>query len=98
MPLRFWLLALIVARTAGAEPRRIAVDTPPEAFSRKQAAVAPYLYLNRCSGGCAITGGTVNDATMHLSNIPKEGSYTVSEFENAAGETGAAADDEWNQV
>lgn len=98
MAVRFWLLALLVARTAGAEPRRIAVDTPPDAFNRKQAAAAPYLYLNRCSGGCTITGGSTNDATMHLSAIPSAGVYTVSEYENAAGETGPAADAEWNEL
>ena len=62
-----WLVALLFAQTAAtassvhAEPRRIAVDTPVEAFTTKHgAAAAPYLYLNRCSGGCTINGNSCN--------------------------------------
>ncbi len=98
MAMRCWLLALLVARTAGAEPRRVVVDTPPEAFARTQAAAAPYLYLNRCSGGCPITGATMNDASSQASSIPVPGSYVVTEFANAANEIGAAADAEWNAI
>lgn len=95
----FWL-ALLGTSTATAEPRRTYVETPVEAFTRAPAApgVAPYLYLNRCSGGCAITGAAMNDASQNASTIPAAGSYTVQEFATASGDTGAAADADWAGV
>jgi hypothetical protein len=97
--MRFWLFALLLfARTAGAEPtRRVAVDTPPEAF-QTISGTASYLYLNRCSGGCTITGAATNDASMQWTTIPAPGSYVVGEFTNAAGDVGTAADDDWAGV
>jgi len=88
----------LVGRGAAAEPRRVVVDTPPEAFTRPQAAGTPYLYLNRCVGGCSIIGASMNDAAQGMTTIPAAGSYTVAEFTSVTGQTGAAADDEWNQV
>src|SRR3954468_12686561 len=68
--------------------------------------ISPYLYLNRCSGGCNVTAGEMNDARVNASSIPKmafncQGTYPtcmISEYENAAGQTGTAADAEWAQV
>src|SRR5690242_11981508 len=92
--MRLWPLALLVAAgSAGAEPRRVVVEMPPESF---QAAGSPvtYLYLNRCSGGCPIVGGS-NDASSNASAIPAPGSYTVAEFVNGNGDSGTAADADW---
>jgi hypothetical protein len=97
--MRFSLaVALLVAGTAQAEPRRVTIDTPVETFARRGAEAAPYLYLDRCSGGCTIVGATVNDASMHATTIPKPGTYTVGEFATVEGATGAAADADWNAV
>jgi hypothetical protein len=96
--MRFSLLALLLlAATASAEPRRVAVDTPPEAF-KTVAGTATYLYLNRCTGGCPITGATTNDAAAQWTTIPAPGSYTVGEFTTAAGDSGTAADSDWAGV
>jgi len=97
------LLVLVIARGAGAEPRRVAVDTPLEAFTPAAPGTATYLFLNRCTGGCPITGtggGTAggNDASMNMTTIASAGSYTVTEYQNASGQIGTAADEEWGQL
>ncbi|HEU0029818.1 MAG TPA: Ig-like domain-containing protein [Kofleriaceae bacterium] len=78
--------------------RRIAVDTPVEAFtpSPTAATISPTIYLERCKGGCVVNGGSLNDARTMTSTIPNPGQYNVSEFKNAAGQIGTAADAEWN--
>jgi MYXO-CTERM domain-containing protein len=93
--MRFLVFALLLfARTAGAEPRRVAVATPPEAF-QSVGGTPSYLYLNRCAGGCTITGAATNDAAAHWTTIATPGAYTVGEFANAAGDVGTAADADW---
>lgn len=74
--------------------------------------VSPILYLNRCVGGCTIHSG-VDDARANSSSIPcpsgdatpgggcsspGPADFMIEEFENAAGESGSAADAEWAQV
>jgi MYXO-CTERM domain-containing protein len=79
---------------------------PPEAYTGTTAAtISPYIYLNRCTGGCSVSASAMNDARTNSSSIPKMGAgcpgyptCVVAEFQNAAGETGAAADQEWNEV
>jgi len=75
----------------------VVVDTPVDQFT-PHAAISPYLYVNRCTGGCQINGGTLNDARTNTSTIPATGPHTISEFKNDQGMTGAAADAEWNQI
>jgi MYXO-CTERM domain-containing protein len=77
---------------------RVVVDTPVEMFTPHESVISPYIYLNRCTGGCAINGGGINDARTNTSTIPAPGAYTVAEYRNASGQTGAAADAEWNAV
>ena len=55
-------LALVVGVTLFA-PTQASADVP---------LVSPYLYLNRCSGGCVVHGG-VNDARAYSSSIPCNG-------------------------
>lgn len=79
--------------------RRVMVATPPEQFNSSPAAeVSNVLYVNRCSGGCMVTGGDINDARQHISTYITPGPHVVTEYKNFAGDIGAAADDEWNQV
>ena len=76
--------------------------------------VSPLLYLNRCRGGCTVTGG-VDDARAMSSSLPcnggascgggscfcggtAEGTYSIGEFENYLGQTGDEANDEWNEL
>lgn len=93
------LAVLFTWSASEAEPRRVAVDTPIEAFTANPATEpALVLFVNRCSGTCTITGGAMNDARNHLSSIPAAGNYVVEEYKNAAGLTGVAADAEWNAV
>src|SRR5678815_4468923 len=75
----------------------VVVDTPVDQFT-PHAAISPYLYVNRCTGGCQINGGTLNDARTNTSTIPATGPHTITEFKNDQGMTGAAADAEWNQI
>ena len=76
----------------------VVVDTPMHEFTNPGAEISPYIYLNRCSGGCTIIGGSINDARTNTSTIPSTGTHMVAEYRNAAGETGQAADAEWNQL
>lgn len=108
-----------LARPAAAEPvaaspgpltidgqpaRWIAVDTPLDFYATPYAQVSPTIFLNRCSGGCVVHKGSVNDARTDTSTIPmatatKPGpDFVVTEFQNAAGAIGAAADAEWAQL
>lgn len=61
------------------------------------AAVSSVVYLNRCVGGCTITGAGNDDARTGSSRIASSGSHTVTEF-TANGMTGADADAEWNAL
>ncbi|MFT3697275.1 MAG: hypothetical protein QM831_29295 [Kofleriaceae bacterium] len=102
------LAMLLFASGVEASPGvRAVIDTPSSAYTPKPAAgialpevpqISPYLYLNRCVGGCTINGGSINDARQHDSTIPPAGTYQISEFANDTGMTGAAADDEWAAV
>lgn len=93
------LAILFWASVSAAEPRRVAVETPVEAFTPQAAGeLASTLYVNRCTGGCSITSAGINDATTQNTTIPPAGTYTVREYSNVAQMTGAAADAEWNAV
>lgn len=65
-------------------------------ISHAEAAAAPTgagtLYLNRCTGGCTITKGGLNDARSHISTIPDgtATTYAISEF--------AWGDTEWDAL
>ncbi len=79
--------------------RRVMVVTRPEQFNSSPAfEVSNVLYLNRCQPNCMVTGGDINDARQHISTYIGPGPHLVDEFENAAGQKGALADAEWNQV
>lgn len=61
--------------------------------------VSKIIYLERCKGGCTVRKGA-DDARGYTSSIPDgtAAEYTIPEFKNSQGLTGAAADDEWNQL
>ena len=65
------------------------VVQPREAFTGVPASESPFIYINRCTGNCTITGGSTNDARMQQSSIPPAGTYTLSEFANYNGAVGA---------
>lgn len=94
------LLAVVavLGGTAYADGVRLAIDTPVEAYSQNRAAISRVIYLERCIGGCQVTGGSSNDARSLTSTIPSPGSYTITEFANGMGAKGAAADAEWNAL
>src|SRR3569623_1589980 len=56
-----------------------------------------YIYMNRCTGGCTISNGA-DDARAMSSSIVAPGTHVVTEFQNDAGQTGAAADDAWHAL
>jgi len=88
------------------------VPTPPEALQivKPHAAVSPIIYLNRCQPNykgasatpCEITKAGLNDASSLNSTIPQGAAngdkFTISEYQNGDGQTGAMADAEWDQV
>jgi len=77
-------------------------------------AVSPYLYLNRCTNGCTVHGGIDDARAMSSSipcagtvtcsgggcscSGGTAGDYVIEEFKDSAGNTGAAADAEWNAI
>ncbi len=101
-------VSLLVASTAYAElPHRIlreqgrlVVQPAPEASPVEHAGVvSKIIYLERCKGGCTMRKGT-DDARAYTSSIPSgtASEYFIAEFENEAGEIGAAADADWAKV
>ena len=104
-------LSLVIASTAFAElPHRIPreqgrlVVTPvaPSVEPAPAASVgnvSKIIYLERCKGGCTMRKGT-DDARAYTSSIPDgtAAEYPIGEFENEAGEIGAAADADWAKV
>ena len=90
-------VTLLVSSLAVAAPGSVrAVIEVPAAPPKTDE--SPYLYLNRCSGGCMVTGGPDNDATTLASNIPTPGEYLIGEFATETGATGSAADAEWAEL
>jgi hypothetical protein len=90
-----------VLTTTGQPGQRVAVDTALERYATPFAAqVSQTIYLNRCKGGCTVHMGN-NDARTDTSTIPTPfggnpgPDFVMSEFQNSAGATGAAADTEW---
>ena len=71
----------------------VEIDADPHATGE-----SPYLYLDRCTGGCEVRGAGTNDAANLISTIPQPGTYLVGEFANDQGQTGSAADAEWAQL
>jgi len=85
---------------------------PGRAFALGE--VSPLLYLNRCTNNCTINGGVDDARAMSSSipcaagascgggscfcDGGPTGTYTVEEFQNYMGQTGAAADAEWNMI
>jgi hypothetical protein len=75
---------------------RVLVPTPPDAFTPHAATISPYIYLNRCTGGCQVMHSNLNDARTNQSSIPKMGSgcpgyptCTVAEYKDVDGLSGA---------
>lgn len=64
-------------------------------------AVSKVLFVNRCSGGCTIGAADQQNAPMNITavqGIVRGQNYTIPEFRNFAGQTGTAADAEWNAI
>ncbi len=89
-----WIIAaaLAVASTASAAPY-YAISSGPRAVQlipppTTPAEVSPFIYLNRCSGGCTITGSeSENSARDNISSIPgTTGTFTLGEYATANGQ------------
>lgn len=87
------------------------VETPPSALQivPPHAVVSPIIYLNRCRANykgagttpCEVTKGGLNQASNLTSTIPDGAAgtkYTLSEYQNGLGQSGAMADAEWDEV
>lgn len=95
MLLRAVSLVAVLAGIADAAPPRQSVTVEPRVAPAELSRV---IYLERCRGGCTVFGDSFTDATTLHSTIPPDGPHAISEFENAAGQRGTAADAEWNAV
>jgi hypothetical protein len=104
----FLASAASVGATPGDTKMIVPHPTPSDGIA------APVLFINRCTGGCPVTGSPADDASANTSSVPcvgtltcgvggcmcsqVGGTWTVSEFQNNAGMAGSAADAEWNQI
>ena len=83
--MRFTLLAIVTltgaARADGTE-RHVVVTAPQ---TSPGATISPYIYLNRCLGGCPVMSGN-GGARANQSQIIPGGTYVVGEFQNAFGQ------------
>jgi hypothetical protein len=77
---------------APTEGTRSYVVMPASAFTPRASAssISPYLYLDRCTGGCTVQRGSISDARTHTSTIVPPGTHTISEFANSFGQTGTS--------
>jgi uncharacterized protein (TIGR03382 family) len=93
------LLALGATGDAGPGVRAV-VEEPADQLAPfvRISSESPWIYLNRCVGGCVVTGGVDTDARNLDSSIPPAGQWLVAEFATEAGETGSAADAEWDET
>jgi hypothetical protein len=97
---------VVLVGTANADRSdRTYVVIPVEELAAPHAA-SQVLYLERCTGGCVIKKGS-NDARSNTSTIPQQGpscqdptgaGCRISEYVNADGVSGSAADEEWDAV
>ena len=86
-----------VCGTVASEPAASA--GPPTSIAHH--AVSKIAFLNRCSGGCTLTAADMQNAPQNVTavpGIPRGQSYSIPEFKNFMGQTGAAADAEWAQI
>src|SRR2546429_415642 len=60
-------------------PRQVVI-MPHNAFTQPDSVISPYLYLNRCKGGCTVIGSNTNDARTNQSAIAGAGSHQMGEF------------------
>ncbi|HEX4450304.1 MAG TPA: Ig-like domain-containing protein [Kofleriaceae bacterium] len=93
-----WGLSLAFATTAyGGHGVRAVVERPASSLTPlvRISGESPFIYLNRCSGGCLVTGGQSDDARDLISDIPPSGQFLVHEFTDENGNTGSAADADW---
>ncbi len=91
------LAALLIASSAAAAPgRRVTIDVPPAAISAGP--ISHTIVLERCTGNCTVNNGGTNAMAM-TSSIPQgTGPFTLHEFKDSMGQTGTAADAEWNAI
>ena len=62
------------------------VATTPPVQEPTASSISPYLYVNRCLGGCNVTGTGADDARANQSAVPPAGSYILPEFTNRFGQ------------
>jgi len=89
-----------VGTVAPGQGPRVVVDLPPAYLPPKAIAAGEsnVLYLNRCTGGCTVHTAGTDDATAQHTTIGTAGDHVLGEYQDANGNTGAAADAEWSQV
>ena len=104
---RFPLILVLLAMSsiASAEPQNVINRLAPGEGVRVTvpytgpvaAQTSGYIFLNRCTGGCTVSGGA-DDARAMSSSILAAGPHVITEFQNDAGQTGAAADAAWHAL
>ncbi|HEY4238726.1 MAG TPA: hypothetical protein VGM88_02880 [Kofleriaceae bacterium] len=90
-----------VGTVAPGQGPRVVVDLPAGYQGTRPIAASGesnLLYLNRCTGGCTVHTAGTDSASSSQTTIGTPGDHVLSEYADAAGDTGTLADDEWNQV
>lgn len=78
--MRAALLVVLAAGTAAAAPSALH-RAPPRVVSRADAGVAKTIYLNRCTGGCTVTGQPdTDDASAQISSLAPSGTHHLAAF------------------
>jgi hypothetical protein len=91
------LAAVAIVGSASAEPKTgyvqngKATTEHPAPSQPLAASISPYLYFNRCLGGCSVKSAGINDARTNDSVIPPGGSYVLKEFTNSFGQNSLAS-------
>jgi hypothetical protein len=100
----------LIAGVVAAEPAhrippgqgRYVVGPAPIDEKPAPAQVSPIIYLERCKGGCIMKKAGAEDAKTLSTTLPQgpagQVDFPLAEFQNSAGQTGAAADAEWNAL
>jgi len=75
--------------------------SPASASLGAAALTSSVIYVNRCTGGCTYTGALAHDAVndkVAIRGTSNGMAYNFPEFKNFAGQSGAAADAEYNSL
>ena len=75
---RSLLVVVALCGLAAAEPRPMVLDHPAVVAKSNDPLASPYIFVNRCVGGCTIRGAGIDDAAARTSTLPCSGGPNCS--------------------